>query len=213
MKTKVERINLLPEAYKQAEQTRWRLFIMGGFLILESIFFIVCVVMPLKTERDNITRQLEVISLELNNHQLTEMNQVTRQLEEAKLQKEQWTKKYDELNQRNFINRRLLENVLSRVPLDLTINKLSILPEHQEISYLEGTILIQVTSQEIMAIFNYATLLESIYDVGTIDYEISYEETQDRYAYQMTVSMVVQTLESEETIQEIDLQDNGGENW
>lgn len=213
MKMSMERINLLPEAYKQAEQIRRRLSIMGGLLMLESVFFIGCLVIPLKIEMQEASSQLEAVSLELDNDSFKEVNQVTRQLEEAKIQKEQWSEKYAKIKQKSFINTRLLDSVLSRLPFQLTINKLSIFQQYQDAPNLERTILIQGTSQEMLAIFTYATLLESLYGVGTTHYEISYEEAKEQYGYQISVHMLEKVLESEKYTQEIDLINDGGESW
>lgn len=213
MKIRSDTINLLPKEYKQAEEMRRHILIIGGILILEVALFIIWIVIPLRIEIQETNSQLEAISLELNDERFININQVMGQLEQARMERDEWMQRCETLQQEKFVSSRLLDSVLSRIPLHVTINKLIILSEGQEASNLEKNIFIEGTSQEMISILNYVTILEGVYGTETVHYEMEDDEENERYTYQISIRIQMENLEIEEYTEETDLVNYGGESW
>lgn len=203
MKVRTKKINLLPKAYIQAEKIRLGLMIAAGVLVLEVAIFITFVAIPPKTELQETINRLDEVSLELNDSRFADVNQTIQQLEDAKVEMNQWIEKYSDLKKENFVSKRVLDSLLSRVPIDLTVDKLSILPENQAIAQLEKSISLEGTSQYVVSILNYATVIEGIYGPGTTNYEAEYNEERGIYEYKINVIIPVEPLEVEENQEEI----------
>ena len=203
MRSRTNKINLLPKAYIQAEKIRMRLMIIGSVLALEIAIFITFIAIPPKTEIQRTIERLDEISLALNDSRFADVNQMNQQLEDAKVELSEWAEKYSSLKQENFISKRVLDSLLSRVPIHLTLNKLCILPESQEVSRLEKTISIEGTSQDMISVLNYVTIIEGVYGVGTTNYEAGYNEERSLYEYNIHVVIPVKQLEIEENLEEI----------
>ena len=199
MKVRVNKINLLPKEYIQAEKIRLGLMIIGGILALEVAIFITFVAMPPKTEIQETINRLDEVALELNDSRFADVNQIIQQLEDAKVEMNQWVEKYSDLKRENFVSKRVLDSLLARVPINLTLDKLSILPEGQEASQLEKTISIEGTSQDVVSVLNYATIIEGVYGAGTTSYEAEYDEERGIYEYKINVIIPVEQLEVEES--------------
>ncbi len=198
MRVRTNKINLLPKEYIHAEKMRLGLIIIGGILMLEVALFVIFVAMPPKTEIQETVSRLDEVSMELTDSRFADVNQVVKQLEDAKVEMDEWSQKYADLKKESFISRRVLDSLLSRLPIDLVINKLSILPESEEGEALEKTISIEGIAQDVIPVLNYATILESVYGAGTTSYEVEYNEERGVYEYKINVSIPVEPLESEE---------------
>lgn len=192
MKIRTNKINLLPKEYVYAEQIRRVFMIIGCVLALEVTIFVRFVVIPPKAEIKDTINKLDEVSLKLNDDRFGYVNQTIQQLEDTKMAMKEWIEKYSDLKQENFISKRVLDSLLSRVPIDLTLDKLLILPENQEASQLERTISIEGRSQNMISILNYTTVIESTYGAGTTSYEAGYDEGQGVYKYKINVSIPVE---------------------
>lgn len=195
MKLRTNKINLLPKEYVYAEQVRLVFMIIGCVLALEVAIFVRFVVIPPKAEIQETINKLDEASTKLNDDRFIHVNQTIQQLEDTKMTINEWIEKYSDLKQENFISKRVLDSLLSRVPIDLTLDKLLILPENQEASQLERTISIEGKSQNMISILNYTTVIESIYGAGTTSYEAEYDEGQGVYEYKINVSIPVERSE------------------
>lgn len=203
MKVRTNKINLLPKEYIQAEKMRLRLMIIGGVLALEVAIFITFVAMPPKVEIQETLNRLDEVALEINDSRFTDVNQIIQQLEDAKVEMDQWAQKYSNLKQENFVSKRVLDSLLTRVPMNVTLDKLLIIPEDIEISQLEKTIFIEGTSQDIVSVLNYVTVIEGVYGSGTTNYEAEYNEERGVYEYTINVVIPVGQLEVEENLEGI----------
>ena len=212
MKIRSDIINLLPKEYKQAQEVKRQLLIMGGMLVLEVILFMSCIVIPLKIKIKETNMQLESLSLELNDGRFTDINEVIRQLEEAEVEKEEWTQIYEKLRREKFVSSRVLDSLLGRIPLQLTINQLMIVSGEEETEQ-EKSISIEGTSKDMTTILNYVTILEGVYGGEAIQYEMEYSEENKKYAYQISIFMTDKNLQREESIEEIEEENDGGEYW
>jgi len=198
MKARTNTINLLPKEYIHAEKIRLGLIIIGGILALEVVLFVAFVAIPPKTEIQETISRLDEVSMELTDSRFADVNQMIKELEDAKVEMDQWVQQYSDLKKENFVSKRVLDSLLSRVPIDLALDKLSILAEGQEGAALEKTISIEGTSQDLISVLNYATLIESVYGTDTTSYEAKYNEERGIYEYKINVSIPVEQLETEE---------------
>ena len=198
MRGRINKINLLPKEYIQAEKLRIGLMMIGCVLVLEVVLFVIFVAIPPKTEIQETLNRLDMVSMEITDSRFADVNQTIQQLEEAKVEMDEWIQKYSDLKKENFVSRRVLDSLLSRVPIDLAIDKLSILPEGQEGAQLEKTIAIEGTSQDVVPVLNYATIIESVYGADTTSYEAEYNKERGLYEYIINVSIPVQSIEGEE---------------
>lgn len=192
------KINLLPKEYKQAEQIRLVFIVIGCILALEVVIFVMVVALPPKAEIQETINKLDEVSLKLNDDRFIHINQVIQQLEDTKVTMNDWIDRYSDLKQENFISKRVLDSLLSRVPIDVILDKLSILPENQETSQLERTIFIEGRSQNVVSILNYITVIESVYGAGTTSYEATYNEERGVYEYKINVSIPIEKSEVNE---------------
>lgn len=198
MKVGTNKINLLPKEYIQAEQIRLVFIVIGCILALEVVIFVMIVALPPKAEIQETINKLDEVSLKLNDDRFIHINQVIQQLEDTKVTMNEWIDRYSDLKQENFISKRVLDSLLSRVPIDVILDKLSILPENQEASQLERTIFIEGRSQNVVSILNYITVIESVYGVGTTSYEATYNEGRGVYEYKINVSIPIEKSEVNE---------------
>lgn len=203
MKGKTNKINLLPKEYIQAEKMRLKLMIIGGVLVLEVAIFITFVAMPPKVEIQETLNRLDEVALEINDSRFADVNQMIQQLEDAKVEMDQWARKYSNLKQENFVSKRVLDSLLTRVPMNVTLDKLLIIPEDIEALQLEKTIFIEGTSQDIVSILNYVTVIEGVYGAGMTNYEAEYNEERGVYEYTINVVIPVGQLEVEDNIEGI----------
>lgn len=198
MKVETNKINLLPKACIQAEQIRLVSIAIGCILVLEVVIFVMVVALPPKAELQETINKLDEVSLKLNDDRFTHINQVVQQLEDTKVTMNEWIDRYSNLKQENFISKRVLDSLLSRVPSGVILDKLSILSENQEASQLERTIFIEGRSQNVVSILNYITVIESIYGTGTTSYEATYNEGRSAYAYKINVRIPIEKSEVDE---------------
>lgn len=213
MKSKADKINLIPKSYKEAQKIKVKIWIMSVGLILEIILFITCIIYPIQAQKQIINKELDTVSLKLEDNRFKSVNQVIRQLEEAKIERDEWTQRYKALKQENFVSRRVLDSLLTRVPIGLTVNKLCILPIDPELLTLGETILVEGVAQDMLTILNYATLLEETYGIGTTDYKATYEERNNRYTYEINIHISKEDLETNTYTEEIEESNDGGESW
>lgn len=206
MKVREKKINLLPKEYIQAEKVKKGLMIAGGILVLEVISFIFLVAMPPKAQRLITDQQLDALSKELDNDRFGEMNLMLQQLETAEADVQEWRVRYDTLKSENVVSTRVLDSLISRVPFNLTINKLTISPEENNTTASAGLIKIEGSSVENIAVLNYTTVIEQVFGRGTIQYEVTYDEALKVYQYTIDVTIPAKEQPVEEVGDETTLE-------
>lgn len=199
MRARVKGINLLPKEYIQAEQIRVIQMIISLALVLEVLAFIVGIAMPPKAEVEQVQQQLDKISSKLNDSRFADVNKTIQELEAAKAEVEQWVAKYGDLKSENFIGARVLDSLTARLPIGMAIEKINIKPADAEGSNGNKEIIIEGTSNKLESILNYVTILESIYGVGTVYYEGSYEKEILAYKYKLDIKIPVTVKATEES--------------
>ena len=199
MRARVKGINLLPKEYIQAEQIRVIQMIISLALVLEVLAFIVGIAMPPKAEVEQVQQQLDKISSKLNDSRFADVNKTIQELEAAKVEVEQWVAKYGDLKSENFIGARVLDSLTARLPIGMAIERINIKPADAEGSNGSKEIIIEGTSNKLEAILNYVTILESIYGVGTVYYDGSYDKEILAYKYKLDIKIPVTVKATEES--------------
>lgn len=187
MKAKVKGINLLPKEYIQAEKVKMIQMLVGGVLILEVFAFIGGVVIPPKVEAKRVEIRLDDIALKLNDKRYEDVNKTIQALETAKAEVAEWVTKYGDLKQENFISARVLDSLTARLPMGMAIENIAI--TLGEGTNTEKNIAIQGTADKLENVFSYATLLESVYGVGTVYYQGSVDKDLGTCTYTLNVKI------------------------
>lgn len=194
MKANVKGINLLPKEYIRAQQIRFFKMIGAGILMVEIVGFISFVVIPPKLEAKALQIRLDEITLEITDPRFSNVNQTIQKLEDTKMEVEDWLLKYGHLNKENFVSVKALDSLTARVPLGVTINGITMTPEASDASeYVQRTIAIRGTATQLVSVINYIAVIESIYGVGSVTYQATYDEGLAAYDYTMEVKIAVMT--------------------
>ena len=206
MKARVKGINLLPKEYIQAEEVKFIQMIVGAVLLLEVLVFIGVVAIPPKIEMKQVQEQLNEVSSKLNDSRFADVNKTIQELETAKVEVEQWVTKYGDLKSENFVSARVLDSLTARLPIGAAIEKITIKPESAEGSNEQKEITIEGTINELDAIINYVTVVESTYGTGNVYYEGRYDKERMVYVYKIDVKIPVEveaTTEEATTTEEV----------
>lgn len=195
MKVKEKGINLLPEVYRQARKVKRRLFITAGILILEVIGFISLVVIPSKNEILETQKQLEQLTEKINHETFSEERLILQQLEMTQKDVNAWRALYEKLKHESFVSSYVLDSLVSRVPLEVTINKLTIMPEIGETGGLVKTIRIEGTARTALSVLNYTTVIEENFGLETIRYEVIDAEEGIGFNYIIHVTVPAESVE------------------
>jgi Tfp pilus assembly protein PilN len=171
MKPKVRGINLLPKEYIQAQNIKKYILIATALLLLESMVFIVAVVLPPLFHKEYEEKVLLELELMKGNPRFSEVNEVLKQLGVAKGDLESWTNQYHTLDQKDFIHTELLDSLTAGLPEGMTIDQLSVASG-------EKTINLTGKSSTVEEVLNYVVVLESIFKQAEIAFDVSEGEAE-----------------------------------
>ncbi len=180
MQVKVREINLVPREYIQAQRFKHYKIIILLLLAIESLIFIgVAVILPMnqKEYEKTVFNELEYIKAD------PKYAVVTKKIEElnsAKQNLDHWSQKYTQLKQESLVGTELLDGLTARLPLGMTIDKLTISGNTQV--GLSGE------SESKEQILSYLILLESTYRGAAVTFDIAEGES---YTYNVTLDFPV----------------------
>ncbi len=195
MKVKEKVINLLPKVYRQAEKVKRRFIITSGLLVLEVIGFMSFVVIPPKHEILETQKQLEQLTEKINNETFSKERLMLQQLEMTQEDVNAWRTLYNKLKHESFVSSYVLEGLVSWVPLEVTINQLTIMPEVGEDGGLVKTIRIEGIARAVLSVLNYITVIEENFGLETISYEVTDGEEGIGCHYIIHITIPVESVE------------------
>ena len=106
------------------------------------------------------------------------------QLDAEKNEVEQWNQKYSGLKEENFVSKRVVDSVLTRVPEGVLVSSLSLSKENTG-----NHISLAGTSKDSTAVLNYCTLIEGTYGFGKATNEVTYDKEKDIYNYTIEIEV------------------------
>ncbi len=198
MKIKTRGINLLPKEYIRAQKVKKYILIAAMLILLECLVFMVTIVIPpisLKKHEENVLQELEFMK---NDVRFSEVNQILNQLEGQKTEFKLWSDQYHTLKQNDFIHTALLDSLIARLPVGMSINQLELISAEQKISIAGKT-------NTIEALLNYVVILESLFKQAQIEFNVSEAQKgeQDTRGKQsnFTLTLTVSDQEVKDIIQ------------
>ena len=150
-------INLLPKEYVQAQKKAKSKRVAMIILIIEVICFIYKAVIGPKLEFRATEIKLERLTTCLNADRYIEINNQIRELEDERIEVQQWDEKYNRLSRKSLVSKQTLDCLLARVPTGLWINVLSISNAQNEVGEEEPQISIEGIAEEEIQLINYGS--------------------------------------------------------
>lgn len=196
MKVGVKKINLVPKEYLQAQKVRNIQLAVIAVLVLEVGGFVGKVVLPPKLEAQEVMARLDEVSAELTDSRFADVNQKIKALEDVKIELEEWNDKYKEIKEENFVSKRIIDSLLTRVPVGLSVSTLTISKDSEK----EGKqIILTGTAQEAISIMNYNTIIEGVFGFGTTHEEFELDKEKGYYTYTITIITPEEVVAEETT--------------
>lgn len=192
-------INLLPKEYVQAQKKAKSKRVAMIILIIEVICFIYKAVIGPKLEFRATEIKLERLTTCLNADRYIEINNQIRELEDERIEVQQWDEKYNRLSRKSLVSKQTLDCLLARVPTGLWINVLSISNAQNEVGEEEPQISIEGIAEEEIQLINYMTILEQSFGIGNVQDEIVLDKEKNMYQYTLTI----RRLDESETLEDI----------
>lgn len=192
-------INLLPKEYVQAQKKAKSKRVAMIILIIEVICFIYKAVIGPKLEFRATEIKLERLTTCLNADRYIEINNQIRELEDERIEVQQWDEKYNRLSRKSLVSKQTLDCLLARVPTGLWINVLSISNAQNEVGEEEPQISIEGIAEEEIQLINYMTILEQSFGIGNVQDEIVLDKEKNMYQYTLTIRM----FDESETLEDI----------
>lgn len=189
------RINLLPKSYLREIRIKKYLMLASIGLIAECILFMMLFIYPSKMALKHSVEGLDIVSEGLENESLSEVNRMAKQLENTKEEVEEWQEKYKKLQEDQWIGKSLLDSLVGRVPIGIHINHMKLIAKQKEndddhLIELEGNM------DDMTQLLNYIMVLEGVFGVQQVSYEVQYKGERELYEYSMKIEMT----KAEETL-------------
>lgn len=197
MKAGIKKINLLPKEYINAQKVRRIQLAVIGAVILEVVVFVGGIVLPPKMEAQEVMAELDEVSAQLTDERFADVNQKIKELEDMKVEVEAWNDKYEEIKEENFVSKRIIDSLLTRVPVGLSVNTLQISKESDDGG---KQILLTGTAEEAVSVMNYTTIIEGVFGFGTAKGQFEFDKEKQLYTYTIEVKMAEEVVE--ETVEE-----------
>ena len=190
MVTKVKGINLLPNEYIVAEKISFYKKVIGALVAVEAVCFVFFVALPPKREVEDTARILQEKQLALKDPKYNGVNKTLNDLETAKSEMTKWIDQYNQIKVEDYIKQSLLDALVERLPEGVAIEGMEITAPvlDEATGQKQETIVLKGHSQFFEQAMNYLSVLETVYLPEEITHEISYEEDNKRYHYEMTIT-------------------------
>ncbi len=192
MRAGIKKINLLPKEYIQAQKVKNVQIGIIVLLILEVAAFIGGVVIPPKLEAQEVMARLDEVSAELTDPRFANVNQKIKELEDMKVEVETWNNKYKDIKEENFISKRILDSLLTRIPVGLSVGTLNITKADEGV---DKQIVLTGTADETIDIMNYTTMIEGVFGLGSAKQEFDLDKEKGVYNYTIEVKIPSKTVE------------------
>ena len=212
MVTKVKGINLLPNEYIIAEKVSFYKKVIGVLVAVEAACFVFFVALPPKREVRETASILQEKQQALKDPKYNGVNKTLNDLEVAKVEMTKWMNQYSQIKTVDYIKQSLLDDLVERLPEGVAIEEMKITaPVLDEATGMaEETILLKGHSQFFEQAMNYLSVLETIYLPEEITHEITYEEDNNRYHYEMTITRTTLVNPPEETVEDTNTEEDTG---
>lgn len=210
-----KQINLVPRIELKAQNEQKKRIILSVILLIETVLFVVGIVVPQKLILRHQNEVLDKLDEQLENECFTEVKVVMNELEDVQEVVANWEKQYKRLSQKEQVGMHEIETLLGSIPKGVSISDLQIM--ETEVGYQIHMCGTTVNYQSIMG---YITWLQALYGSSEISYVIDNEPTQG-IEYEITLMTSVaslgdETLQDEQVLLELDqdealLSEEGGE--
>lgn len=203
MDTKMKSINLLPKEYITAQKVSFYQKIIGAVVVVEVVGFVLGVALPPKREVRATQDELLTLQAELTSPKYAGVNKTLSDLENAKVDIQNWINEYSNIKIDDQVSRRLLDALTSRVPVGVNIINLEIIDEvNKDVG--SQTTTIHLIGQAVTAdqVLNYVNVLETVYLPKNIVNTYSYNKDLDCYEFEITIKNEVIKQVAEEASQE-----------
>lgn len=179
-------ISFVPKQYLKAQKIRTYVHLGLMAILVESVIFVFAFVMPSSLQIATMEKDVLAIELESKSSRFDEVNRVQAELRSSKEQYNLWLDAYTMLEADSFITTSVLDNLISKVPLGVTISQVNLDGDKSTIT-ING---ISPTKQQIL---NYVLVLQNMY--GEMSTEFQLIETpnvitmQNEVSYTLTIDM------------------------
>ncbi len=196
MKARAKGINLLPNEYIIAEKIRFYQMIASIVLLVEVVGFVNFIVLPPKREVKETQHLLLQKQEELSSSRYAGVNKTLNDLEVAKTDMKKWLNKYSSLKQEGYINGKLFDEFVTRLPEGVNITSFNIdVPAPAADGSSEKTIVIECQSNELQESINYVTILEALYPSDSITHDIAYDKQEHKYKGVITIKLKIAAIQ------------------
>ncbi len=201
MQQYIKKINLIPRQYIRAQKIKKYKYIGSSILIVESVLFVILLVMPARVKLQKEQLSLNTLQMQLTETKYQEVAQVMSDLEKAQVELQIWQEKYNALKKPNFVSVRELDTITAHVPNGLIIGLMKLAPSEEAVG---GVIYLEGIAMDYNTLFSYVTVLENTYGNAHISFTTEQKESEEgKYQYYTITIPIGEVLEEAEIEEEM----------